>query len=202
MEKDDYKTEFEEHRKEISFDDELGEENLPSRAELHRKNHRTKKKSGHMMINIVLGLFTLVPVVILVYVISDFYNPGDATSAKVEDQAFLYETSNKNTDGKNDTEKDISVDDAEKEKNKETKPVTKTNPVDKVDSKPVIVEQPKKEVEPEEKGTPKTHKVASNENLYRISLKYYGSGNGVDKIKKANGLSSNEIVVGQTLVIP
>jgi len=33
-------------------------------------------------------------------------------------------------------------------------------------------------------------------------LKYYKNGDGVDKIKQANGLKSNEITVGSKLVIP
>lgn len=48
----------------------------------------------------------------------------------------------------------------------------------------------------------KTHTVQPNENLYRISLKYYNNGNGVQKIMQANNLSSENIVVGQTLIIP
>ncbi len=49
-----------------------------------------------------------------------------------------------------------------------------------------------------------THVVGSNENLYRIAIKYYGSGSAenVEKIRRANGLSGNEIGAGQTLVIP
>lgn len=86
-EKDDYKTEFEEHRQEI---DQEGD-NLPSRAELHRKGRKPKKKSSHLMINVILGLFTLIPVIILVYVVSDFYNPGSNPAAKDGDTSVRYE---------------------------------------------------------------------------------------------------------------
>ncbi|WP_042477938.1 LysM peptidoglycan-binding domain-containing protein [Bacillus ndiopicus] len=49
----------------------------------------------------------------------------------------------------------------------------------------------------------KSHTVQPNENLYRISLKYYpNDANGVQKIMQANNLSSENIVVGQTLIIP
>ena len=39
---------------------------------------------------------------------------------------------------------------------------------------------------------------------YIIAIQYYGEGTqaNVDKIKRANGLSSNNIHNGQTLVIP
>lgn len=45
----------------------------------------------------------------------------------------------------------------------------------------------------------KTHTVASGENLYRISLKH---GTSVAAIKSANGLGSDTIQPGQSLVIP
>ena len=51
----------------------------------------------------------------------------------------------------------------------------------------------------------KTHVVQPNETLYRIAVNNYGAagaGAAVERIKQANGLSSNEISVGQTLVLP
>lgn len=213
MKKDNYKSEFEEHRQEIGQDD----DNLPSRAELHRKGRKSKKKSSHLMINVVLGLFTLIPVIILVYVVSDFYNPGSNPSAKDGDTNISYEeTVNKKTDEKiEDPEKDIGLDekddDVVKEDGKDVEEVKPTPEVEKKpEEKPVVNVNPtpekkpevKPEIKPEEKPSGKTHKVANGETLYRISVNYYGSDVGVEKIKSANGLSSNEIMVGQTLTIP
>ncbi|MGO1059966.1 LysM peptidoglycan-binding domain-containing protein [Planococcus sp. FY231025] len=63
-----------------------------------------------------------------------------------------------------------------------------------------------KKKEQEEKQTPsKTHTVQAGETLYRIAVNNYGAAGasaGVEKIKQANGLSSNEISVGSTLVLP
>lgn len=42
MKKDDYKSEFEEHRQEIKSDDGTENSALPSRAELHRKVRKPK----------------------------------------------------------------------------------------------------------------------------------------------------------------
>ena len=57
--------------------------------------------------------------------------------------------------------------------------------------------------EPTEVGLgSRTHIVKENETLYRIAVNYYKDGNAVEKIKSANGLSSNEISVGQKLVLP
>ena len=49
-----------------------------------------------------------------------------------------------------------------------------------------------------------THVVSGNENLYRIAIQYYGEGTveNVNKLKQANGLSSNNISNGQKLIIP
>lgn len=47
------------------------------------------------------------------------------------------------------------------------------------------------------------HTVGANENLFRIALKYFnGDPNGVQKIKDANNLTSDNISVGQQLIIP
>ena len=44
-----------------------------------------------------------------------------------------------------------------------------------------------------------THVVSGNDNLYRIAIQYYGEGTveNVNKLKRANGLTSNNIVNGQ-----
>jgi LysM repeat protein len=208
MKNDDYKTEFEEHRKEISLDEGHGVSKLPSRSELHRKGRKPKQKSSHTMINIILGLFTLIPVLILVYIISDFYTPGDRTSAKGGDSGTLFEMNSEKPAGntavvdEDDENKAASKDDEKSAGKTEIETKVEEKPV----SKPVVIVNPtpekKPEVKPETETVAKTHTVGSNENLFRISLKYYGNGAGVDKIKSANGLSSNEIKVGQTLVIP
>lgn len=46
------------------------------------------------------------------------------------------------------------------------------------------------------------HIVQPGETLYRISVKYYQSQEGIDKIRNANGITENEIKVGQKLIIP
>lgn len=48
----------------------------------------------------------------------------------------------------------------------------------------------------------RTHVVKEGETLYRIAVNYYGNGDAVERIKAANGLASNEIVVGRALTLP
>ncbi len=49
-----------------------------------------------------------------------------------------------------------------------------------------------------------SHTVSGNENLYRIAIRYYGNGSpeNVEKIRRANGISGNNISNGQHLIIP
>lgn len=46
------------------------------------------------------------------------------------------------------------------------------------------------------------HTVQPKETMYRVSLKYYGSNSGIEKIKKANNLQGIDIKAGQILKIP
>ncbi|HEX5564525.1 MAG TPA: LysM peptidoglycan-binding domain-containing protein, partial [Sporosarcina sp.] len=62
--------------------------------------------------------------------------------------------------------------------------------------------KPKTENKTKDDSKARTHIVAANETLYRIAMNYYGSDAGIEKIKKANGLSSNDIMAGQKLIIP
>lgn len=64
-------------------------------------------------------------------------------------------------------------------------------------------EADKKEEVPSANG--KTYVVQSSETLYRIAVNNYGAAGAaaaVEKIKQANGLSSNSISPGQTLILP
>lgn len=62
-----------------------------------------------------------------------------------------------------------------------------------------------KKAQEEKAAASKTHTVQAGETLYRIAVNNYGASGasaGVEKIKQANGLSSNEITVGSTLILP
>ncbi|WP_404333768.1 LysM peptidoglycan-binding domain-containing protein [Planococcus rifietoensis] len=66
-----------------------------------------------------------------------------------------------------------------------------------------------KEQQEEQEETPtaggKTVTVQSSETLYRIAVNNYGASGAaaaVEKIKQANGLASNDISPGQTLILP
>ncbi|MBB4823792.1 LysM repeat protein [Sporosarcina luteola] len=230
MKNNDYQFEFEEHRKEIEIDSELNSE-LPSRSELHGKGRRAKTRSSHTLINTILGVFTLIPILIFGYVIYNFYNQKDSSNtAQVEDNGFQYEMQSGPSPGGGDTSEAVGKEDDDKEDgNAESKGQVNEKPetgetgqasskTDQATEKP---QQPVKQepAKPEKKPvkTPekkqetkqvanqqagKVHVVKKDETLYRISVNYYGSDVGINKIKQANGLTSNEIRVGQKLIIP
>lgn len=63
-------------------------------------------------------------------------------------------------------------------------------------------EEAKQKAQAEAETTYIYHTVASNETLYRIAMNYYNSKSGVDIIKQANQLASDNVMVGQVLKIP
>ncbi|MBY0222682.1 LysM peptidoglycan-binding domain-containing protein [Sporosarcina aquimarina] len=235
MKKDDYELDFEQNRKEITIEKES--DKLPSRSEIHRKKKK-ENQNRTKLINILLAIFTLIPIVILVYVLSDLYSPAVPNQVPVE-KSKVSVSNNSVADGnltgvaKGNKEqpaetKKPNADAAKKpavevkpekpvEKHKqpakqpEPKPEAKPKPKPKPEAKPKPVEKPapkpvEKPVEKPAQNKPATgvrhHVVKPNETLYRISVNYYGSGAHVQKIQQANGLSSNNISVGQTLVLP
>ncbi|ASS99045.1 MULTISPECIES: LysM peptidoglycan-binding domain-containing protein [Geobacillus] len=54
----------------------------------------------------------------------------------------------------------------------------------------------------DEQGKIITHVVAADETLYSIAMKYYGTPDAINLIKKENGLSTGRLQPGQTLRIP
>ncbi|SEM86021.1 LysM domain-containing protein [Mesobacillus persicus] len=73
------------------------------------------------------------------------------------------------------------------------------------DGDPQVLEQPHENQEQPENPAEENivfHTVGQGENLFRISLKYYNSQNGMEIIRKANNLQGDEIKLGQVLKIP
>lgn len=248
MKKDDYRTEFEVNRQEIDLDEENNNGKIQSRTELHSKARKPKKNSVHRLINILLVLFTLIPIGILAFVISNWFSPGDNLSPKAEDSQFHVETSKNTSEKKPDSsDKDAALAEEEKlkkqeiekeaqakkeqEEKEEKEKIAKQKQEEQAkqeelakkeeervkkeqaeQAKKAQEEQAAKEREEQakkeqakkeaEKPAARSHTVAAGETLYRISVNYYNSGDGVSKIMAANGLASNEIVKGQTLIIP
>ena len=83
MKKDDYRSEFEEHRQKIKLDEEPTV--IKTRAELYRKKRKPKKKSRNVMINVIFALFTLIPIIIIAFVIINWYLDSDKNTTAAQD---------------------------------------------------------------------------------------------------------------------
>lgn len=236
--------EFEEQRKEIDL---AGEEQGLTRVALHGKNKTRKKEKGTQfsLINVLLIIFTLIPIGIFAFVIINLNSPKAPIEPTPEEQGLQIETSGKSSEGggvviddeKEEKKKEQELAEkkekealaqAEEEKNqaeakrleeeKQQEEARKQEEAKKQEEARQQEEARKKEAERQQaeankkqeqekqnqnqQAGGKTHTVAPGETLYRISVNYYQTGDGVDKIMRANGLSSNSISAGQKLVIP
>ncbi|MEH6942295.1 LysM peptidoglycan-binding domain-containing protein [Bacillus sp. JJ722] len=142
---------------------------------------------------------------------------------KYEDEVVKKEDSPKDKDKNEDQkEKKLANNDEKEGKSKVDKPSSELNVKSKEETKgdsnhpnqkvPVKNEpkEPEKkpvvkpEVPDKNENTSKVieHVVKPQETIFRIAMNYYSSQSGIEKIKQANGLSSNDIRVGQVLKIP
>lgn len=234
---------FEAQRKEIDLAD---DEQILSRVDLHRKNKTPKKHSRFSLINVLLVLFTLIPIGIFAFVIISLNTSKEPITPKAEDEGFQFETIEKpDQGGVAIVDKDKEKEDKKKAEEEEKKKKAALEKDKKAEEEKKAEEARQKEEEARkieaqrqeearqqeiarqkeqerqqaekekqeaeanknqnngnQQAGGKTHTVAPGETLYRISVNYYQTGDGVEKIKQANGLSSNSISVGQKLVIP
>jgi type IV pilus assembly protein PilO len=87
-----------------------------------------------------------------------------------------------------------SVDEASSEANSVTQAPTSTKPVTKV----ATAQSTKVAAETKNQ----TYTVKPGDTLYSISMQYYGTPKGVENIQVANNLTSNKVMVNETLIIP
>lgn len=197
-------------------------EKLPPRSRVHKQKHmqkKTKIKVKYPLIRLLGMFFILLP--ILIFSIYS-YNESQKTSSgtPVEEskgaEAVYY------------TEEEEEVQETESEEEIEENTVTEEEAIteekmetgeETISEESQITEQtivPETAKETTTSGTVSSggtkaepvdqsvvyHKVQPGETIFRLAMKYYKSQSGIDIIKKANSLPSNEITVGQTLTIP
>lgn len=195
MNQDDYQKKIDEHRQSIGQDDDSNEMRR-SRS----TNKKPKKEPKNLLIPTVFCIFILIPVSIFVYV-QFFYEANPNKVEVVKNDTIHVETQTIN----NGSEKDETTE-GEIETPVETTPEKTEQPAE--EPKVEVTEEPKQEpvavekTEPTEVASSKSHIVKENETLYRIAVNYYNDPAAVEKIKSANGLTSNEIAVGQKLILP
>lgn len=211
---------------------EITSDELPPREQLHReKKAKVKWKLKYPVIRILVLFFILLPVIIF-SAISYLNGKNGPASEPASTDSVGYETINlekTKSEEHNNTEageQDLPAVEQEAEESIEPEEnATDSQPVDtneaapeaqstSNDSQPVSGVPDDKNSQPESPQTNNTttnptkaqtviyHKVQPKETLFRLAMKYYNSQNGMETIKKANGLKSEEIYIGQVLKIP
>lgn len=193
MDKNDYKDKIEEHRKPIKLD---GDESANSRMSRRSSSQPVKqpKKSRNYLLPILFAIFILIPFGFLIY-IQVFYQPNQNETAVLDTGVFEYK------ENEEDNEED-SVADSEEESQKDAE--EESTVVEKeTDTEEDTTEEPTvTEPEEEQVSSEKTHIVQPDETLYRIAMNYYNSPDAVERIKEANGLTTDSISTGQELILP
>ncbi|MDQ0174814.1 LysM peptidoglycan-binding domain-containing protein [Bacillus chungangensis] len=203
---------------------------LPSRSEIHQHKRKQeqlrRRRTKNPLLQVLLLFFLLLPIVAYSFY-SNYMNRDRAKGeeTKANEEVTVMEENNiaKKPEAKDESIKD-SEDEQKEESQEEKEPSSKENsttppPVQQPpavkESEPVKEEVPKqqpeqKPVQPQQEqktenkqeGKTTTHTVQQGETLFRISMKYYNSQAGIEKIRQANGISGNDIKVGQVLKIP
>jgi LysM repeat protein len=208
--------------------EEYGEE-LPPREQVHRqKKKKTKWKLRFPVIRLLVVCFILLPIII--FSVISYRDNGKKIigSEKATTESVGYETinlkNNENDDNNIESEKleeskqvDSNVSSSEEkgadpvvgetpDQNSQTNTPSQpasTNPVSTVQQQTDKNSSTPKETKKTEPTTKiKYHKVKPGEGLYRISMNYYHSQKGIEIIKKANHLTSENLYAGQVLKIP
>ncbi|MCA1054678.1 LysM peptidoglycan-binding domain-containing protein [Rossellomorea aquimaris] len=198
-------------------------EPLPPRSELHReKKKKNKVKLKYPLISMLLLFFILMPLTVFsIYSYLDSRNEPLAVMSEEhneveevqydgtgeEDQSILTEenqeavSSEEETDSSDDAEEDTPVTKKDGSSTKPTLPTAKAAEVEEPEGQTASATAGSEQGDAEGQKVIQ-HTVQPQETIFRIAMKYYHSQEGIDIIKKANNLTSNEIQSGQVLNIP
>lgn len=203
------RTEFEEGQA-------IEKEEMPPRSRLHeQKRKKNKWKLKYPIIRLLVLFFILLPITILsIYsiVAKDGIGNVEETIGEVSEGFEMIDIES--------SEQLDLIDNEDEPQQEEVEPVEPVESIaDEAENREETVEEIVEETTPQQdlnqssqdiidstgkRSGPQDiiyHTVQPNENLYRISMKYYKSKAGVETIKSTNGLTSNEIRVGQVLTI-
>lgn len=201
MNNDDYKHKIDEHRKPISLDNESRTNTRVTRRST-KQNVEQVKPRRNLLLPVLFTIFILIPVGFLIY-IQVFYQPNTNQTAITDAEEFEFEENKVDSVDKTVTEDPEETNTDSSNEDEETDPVEPVVTEDKSEDEVTEEQEEVVEEEPTESVTSgKTHIVQPNETLYRIAMNYYNSPDAVQKIKDANGLTSDSISAGQKLILP
>ena len=204
---------------------------LPSRKEVHgKKKQKIKWKIKFPLVKLLALFFVLLPITVLAIYTSlskdnkaevadnepvsysevkgfESYSKNENKSVVAEEDKEEKEEqveSSSNDDATKEEEDTEQAEKVEQEENsqKADQLVTTEKAPTETPTQTTAETKVEEEVEKKEETKIIEHTVQTNETIFRIAMRYFSSQDGIDIIKQYNGLSSNEIRVGQVLKIP
>ncbi|KKI93122.1 hypothetical protein WQ54_06355 [Bacillus sp. SA1-12] len=191
---------------------------FPPRSKVHKDNVKKKKpKMKYPIISILALLFVMLPILFLF--ITTYYSNRDHESADGEslsgnETVFVAtEAQEDEEQGSSSLETSEPIDETKEEDPVQTDDSSNTNqqqtePNDgDVQYTNDTVKEDDDTNESEETDSTHyreviTHKVAANETLFKIAIKYYNSRSGEEIIREYNNLQGDTVFEGQVLKIP
>ncbi|WP_422123436.1 LysM peptidoglycan-binding domain-containing protein [Planococcus sp. X10-3] len=228
MDKKNYRESLERDRQEINGEN----TSTLSRRAHRQPGKQKSPQRRNLLLPGLFFIFILIPVSILIYVAFFYVPDDTLIGAENENEVSFEKTSpseksevlvpeeleEEDSDNTEEAEEDKQSSDAAVKKEEKPEKIVKEEPAEEPTEpaeteKPAETEAPAEETpaaapdEPAEEANSerKTVIVKEQETLYRIAVNNYGAsgaGAAVEKIKQANGLGSNEIYPGQTLILP
>ncbi|MGM7721884.1 LysM peptidoglycan-binding domain-containing protein [uncultured Metabacillus sp.] len=191
---------------------------FPPRSEVHKDKEKKKKpKMKYPIISILAIFFVMLPILFLsitTYYSSRHHQSADGESLSGNETVFV------STGAPEDEEQDTASLEATEsiEETEEVEPV-QTDETSNANKEETIIDDGNEqktedtvEVDAEAKESAETdstnyrevitHKVAANETLFKIAIKYYNSRSGEDIIREYNKLQGDTVYEGQILKIP
>ncbi|TDM04286.1 LysM peptidoglycan-binding domain-containing protein [Macrococcus carouselicus] len=186
------------------------------------EEHENKEKSNKWL-PLLAGLLILIPLLFLLFMYFSNKDDNHKEKAVTTEETTEKVTTEKPAKEKATTEAPVATAEETTEETTTEEIATEEPTTEETTTEEIATEEPTTEEATTEKATTEeptteeattekpsanqseqTHTVGANENLYRIAIRYYGSGTpeNVEKIRQANGLTGNTLSIGQELVIP
>lgn len=207
----DFQQEQDDFYDSIGTNQQSSAQNYPPRGTIHRtKKEKTKSFSGQ----VILGSFIFIIILTVSIYFLLLFNGNNSNSDF--DTLPVSDINENNSEGNNENNSDTTNSDAEDNINDnesstgnedQTNSEDQSNSEDQTNSNEQQAnneEETESDINSDELQTDeRVHEVQSGENLFRISLLYYGTGEYAEELAKYNGLAdSNDLYVGYKLIIP
>lgn len=213
-----YREKIEEHRQEVELDD------VQLRRTRTRRTQNKKKSTKSPLLSILVFIFILIPLGILAYVWL-IYEPEQLADTPIEKPVVQIEKNNEAASSANEDEDEeeteghqASTETENKEDDQsETQQSSEQNNDDvdvdaqteaeiaaaAAEAERKLKEQQAKQEAEKQAQAGKKHIVGAGDTLYSISRKYFnGSVSQVNEIIRINNLTSENLTVGQEIILP